>query len=165
MELKGENFKGIKYAEEGFACLTRDPAVAGFPILGTYQYDDFGTFGPPIVELATSSGKFQKHGVSAQAIEWGILMDPSTNAPVGAQTEFGAKILLFFKLTEPGTTECTPGLICDPNNSMTYTAGVGEWDAADLSISFTDQKMYVLGEREKACETTCQQKAGIPLPP
>lgn len=169
----GTSIQGVKYAEEGFACLTANPAVVGFPVTGLYQYKATGgSLGAPIVQLDAAAGteplgtgKFQKHGVSAQSIDWGIMMDPETKVPFGLQTVHGAKILLFYKLKEAGTTECTPDLICDPNNPMTFSDGVGQWDAADLSISFDMQTMYVLGEREKTCETECKQKTGIPPPP
>lgn len=58
---------------------------------------------------------FQKHGVTAQPISWGVLMGQD-GAPVGQQSSHGAKLFLFYKLLEAGTAECTPGLVCDPNS-------------------------------------------------
>lgn len=164
---------GIEGAGGGFACLTRKPAEVGFPILGTYEYDDFGTPSAPRVNLTTDAtgSYFQRHGVSPQPIEWGILYDPTANAPVGVESMVGAQILLIYKTLDAGVTECTPGLVCDPNNPMLYSDGVGEWQAAQLSVSFASGDdagmMYILGERLKACDSPgndgqkCQYRPGI----
>ena len=52
---------------------------------------------------------------------------------------------------QAGTTECTPGLICDPKDIKTYSDGVNEWDAASLTVRYEDGVMAIYGERELAC--------------
>ena len=100
--IPGSDFVGIPYAEEGNVCLTRTP-FGGFPFLGKYEYDDFGTPSEPVVELwpEGQTSYFQAHGVTKRTIEWGVAIDPEGH-PVGQQTDFGALVYLFYKYTGTG---------------------------------------------------------------
>jgi len=153
--IPGSDFVGIPYAEEGNVCLTRTP-FGGFPFLGKYEYDDFGTPSEPVVELwpEGQASYFQVHGVTKRTIEWGVAIDPEGH-PIGQQTAFGAIVYLFFKYTGTGTPACTPGVICDPGDTRTISTDMGKWDAAQLSM-YTDsetglKRMAVYGERILEC--------------
>jgi hypothetical protein len=155
--IPGEDFVGIPDAEKGQVCLTRTP-VTGFPFLGVYQYDDFGTRGEPVVRLwgedDPEKSTFQAHGVTEREVNWGIAVHPDGRF-IGPQTEHGAIVFLFYNFKEPGYYKCTPGLICDETNHTAITADVGKWQAAQLSVSFDMQQMYVYGERILECSGAC----------
>jgi hypothetical protein len=147
----GSDFVGIPDAEDGAVCLTEEN-ISGLPFLGTYDYDDFGTRSEPRVVLdGATNSTFQAHGVTPRPIEWGVAVDQDGKA-IGQTGEGGAIVYLFFKYTQSGTTACTPGVICDPDNPMTVATDLNRWQAAQLSISFPKQEMYVYGERILSCQ-------------
>lgn len=156
--VQGKSLEGVKYAEQGYLCLESRPEVVGQPILGTYEYENAAKYGPPRVVLKRGgTGFFQKHGVTPQDMTWGIALKQN-GAPAGVANENGVQLLFFYQLTSEGETECTPGLICDPANKTIYPRDApNDWNVANLTIALKSseparvQKMWILGEREKAC--------------
>jgi hypothetical protein len=148
----GSDFVGLPYAESGTVCLTQTP-LTGFPFLGRYMYDDFGTPSEPEVFLdGPSNSTFQSHGVSARPIQWGVAVNEDGKL-VGQSSANGAIVYLFYKFTGPGRETCTPGLICDPEETNPVTSEMNVWQAGQLSVSFTKQEMYIYGERILPCST------------
>jgi len=160
----GQSFVSIPYAGSGQVCLTRTPET-GFTLQGLYEYDDFGTPSEPVVRLwgenDANKSTFQTHGVTEREIEWGIAVHPD-GRPIGPQTDHGAITFLFYKYKNDNDAsyKCTPGLICDNEGDPVPNAPKKDvWDAAQLSISFDMQKMYIYGERIRACNGTCSRFA------
>jgi hypothetical protein len=162
--IKGSDFVGVPYAEKGSVCLTQKE-FSGFPYHGTYWYDDSGTPSEPKVILETTGSVFQPHGVTPRPIEWGVAVTPDGH-PIGQQSDHGAILYLFYKYTGSGRPACTPGIICDPSNTTEITTGMGEWDAAQLSVSFDMGEMYIYGERILPCASKggCQKMTGADAP-
>jgi hypothetical protein len=169
-KLPGADFVGVPYAEDGYVCLTREP-FDGFPFLGLYEYDDFGTPSEPVVELRPQGqmSYFQAHGVTKRTIEWGVAIDPEGH-PIGQQSTNGAILYLFFQYTGTGMSGvCTPGLVCDPNNVKTVDTEMLKWKAAQLSM-FKDPdtgllRMAVYGERLLECAKAMGGTCGLPVMP
>lgn len=111
----------------------------GYSILGIYLYESKGD---PTVELnAGGKGRFQLHGMSKTNMNWGIECDEK-GIPKKEEGPGGAKYLLWYQITEKniGTT----------NTGQTWESGeIGKWDAVELAINFSSNKMYIMRERIK----------------
>lgn len=140
------------------ACLAVNQEDIRYPLTGLYQYKDSGKLGAPIIELSSeinqnnfATGRFQLHGVTPQAMQWGIVVNDD-GVPMGKGNENGAYLYLAYNVLEPGTKECTPGLICNPDDKTTVSSNVeSSWDLAYLSLDFQTKEARIYGERIRAC--------------
>lgn len=111
----------------------------GYPITGTYLYESKGE---PTVELnAGGKGRFQLHGMSKTPMNWGIECDEK-GVPKKVEGPGGARYLLWYQITEKNVGTTYTG--------STWESGeIGKWDAVNLSVSFSEKKIYIMGERIK----------------
>jgi hypothetical protein len=127
IKIKGETYYGVQ-------------SIPGYTVTGLYNYEGKGE---PIVKLNPGgTGQFQRHGVPPDNIRWWILADANGNVKTN-KGEAGQVHTLLIQYTEDVYQNVGGG-----RKVLAYPKG--DYDMNTLDIRYAENKIYILGERQKA---------------
>lgn len=127
INIKGETYYGVR-------------SIHGYTVTGLYKYEGKGE---PIVQLnPDGSGLFQSHGVPANKIRWWIMADQDGNVKTIKGKEGQSHTLI------TQNTEDLYQTISGGRKVLAYPAG--GFDMKMLTVRYEENKIFILGEREKS---------------